>query len=251
MTQTIVVIDDSEIILDFVREALEQAGYRVVTSSNPLLAAVHLRREQPDLVLLDVEMPGLPGPEVVRALRRSDCLEHAKVVLYSSRDADSLAQLALDCGAIGSIPKTVDSTRLASRVGRYLERTATLTRGLLLKKVIVIVQDGAVERKLVNFMEAAGLSVETRGAIGIDRVLREGSPDLLVLDPDAFAGTLENVLERLSRRGLLNDVGVLAIGEASLADTNLRLEQLDEKQVRKAVKAALSARDARRSAAGA
>src|SRR5688500_15479513 len=62
----VMMVDDSDVVLEAGRIVLEENGFDVVTLDNPLLVALAVRREQPDLVLLDVNMPALKGDAVTK-----------------------------------------------------------------------------------------------------------------------------------------------------------------------------------------
>ena len=113
------VVDDSEICCEFVRLALEDHGFTVVTMCSPFGFVKMLREEQPDLVMVDVSMGTLSGPKLVElALQKRAC--PSPIVLYSARPETELAKLARSCGADGYIEKTSDEAKLRRAVDRYL-----------------------------------------------------------------------------------------------------------------------------------
>lgn len=238
----ILVIDDSEIILAATEQSLMEGGFQVVTSTNPLMAASELRTKQPQLLLLDVEMPGLSGPQVVDTLRRCDCLQGTKVVLYSSRPESELVALANACGASGSIPKNVRGPALAQRVAGFLDERPT-TRGLFLgRRAVVVAQSGPLERAVTDQLEAAGVVVEARGAIGLDRTLRQQTFDFAFLDPAAFPAGLADRLDRLHARGMVASTAVIVLGAPTAgADAHLDPSSLAAGSVTTALRAARKA----------
>ena len=70
--KTILVVDDEESIRFLYREELEDEGYRVITASDGEEALRKLRKEAPDLVTLDIRMPGMDGIEVLHLIREMD-----------------------------------------------------------------------------------------------------------------------------------------------------------------------------------
>jgi two-component system response regulator (stage 0 sporulation protein F) len=70
--KTILVVDDEESIRFLYREELEDEGYRVITASDGEEALRKLRKEAPDLVTLDIRMPGMDGIEVLHLIREAD-----------------------------------------------------------------------------------------------------------------------------------------------------------------------------------
>jgi DNA-binding response OmpR family regulator/Tfp pilus assembly protein PilZ len=118
----VLVIDDSETILDFTKETLEGAGYDVVALSSAALFPATLNREKPDVALIDVAMPVVDGQSLVSLARRNQ-LHHCVIALYSGQPEDKLKWMAQACGADGYIHKSADSQVLLANVERLL-RTA-------------------------------------------------------------------------------------------------------------------------------
>jgi len=101
----ILVIDDDEIHLITAKELLENAGYEVITHHNWFGSTNVIKKLQPDLVLLDINMPALPGDELSVILRSNDRTKDVPIVFYSSNDEDSLRQAASEYGVRGYVCK--------------------------------------------------------------------------------------------------------------------------------------------------
>jgi DNA-binding response OmpR family regulator len=71
-TRTILVVDDEESIRFLYREELEEEGYRVITAADGEEALRKVRRDKPDLITLDIRMPGMDGIEVLHRIREMD-----------------------------------------------------------------------------------------------------------------------------------------------------------------------------------
>ncbi len=122
----ILVIDDDRAALEFAQRSLEEAGYQVTTLSSPEGVAVAVARELPDLVLLDVAMPGLSGVDIVRFLRAGRDTRDIPVVLYSVLDRNELDELTQRIGATAWIQKTESAQVLRDCI--YRIRTQKLGR---------------------------------------------------------------------------------------------------------------------------
>ena len=107
----VLVVDDDPIILEVVRERLDEAGYDVYVRADALGTSQWVAREQPDFILLDVMMPALSGGELGQLLKRSTSTNQTAVILHSSMDAASLQAVIERTGAIGAIPKTHDGSK--------------------------------------------------------------------------------------------------------------------------------------------
>lgn len=121
----IVVIDDSEIVLEVTKNALEGAGYDVVTHDRPAGCVALILHEKPDLVLMDVNMPGLGGDTIVSVLGKAAPTSDTVVLLHSSLSAEVLRGKATTAGAHGFIQKSGDLFGLVREVGRWLKRTSS------------------------------------------------------------------------------------------------------------------------------
>ena len=116
----ILVIDDDEVCRAVARDSLEQAGFDVIELENPLGMSGIVNSEKPDVVLMDVEMPGMGGEKAVEIFlkhRLHDC----KILLYSGRDARELEKLARECGASGFVPKSVTNEGLTRAIRAHLD----------------------------------------------------------------------------------------------------------------------------------
>jgi DNA-binding response OmpR family regulator len=111
------VVDDSEMIRELVRETLEESGYEVITFASAFGFSNALAREAPALALVDVEMPGLSGDRLAGIARgRFAC----PIVLFSDRPEAELKRLATSPGVDGYIRKTGDMNALVSAVQRFV-----------------------------------------------------------------------------------------------------------------------------------
>jgi CheY-like chemotaxis protein len=118
----IVVIDDSEIVLEVTKGALEGAGYEVIVHDRPAGCVALILHEKPDLVLMDVNMPGLGGDTIVSVLGKAAPTSDTIVLLHSSLSAAVLRTKAATAGAHGFIQKSGDLFGLVREVNRWLKR---------------------------------------------------------------------------------------------------------------------------------
>ena len=116
----VLIIDDSEVVIGMVQMMLEDAGYEVVALSSGLGASSRILEEQPDLVLMDVNMPAISGDSLVELIRKNPRLSTTKVVLFSDRPAKELGEIAGSCGADGFINKTSDQNELVGSVKSWI-----------------------------------------------------------------------------------------------------------------------------------
>jgi DNA-binding response OmpR family regulator len=115
----IALLDDSDLIRDLVRETLQERGYEVVDSNTPFGFSNLLRREKPDLALLDVTMPTLRGDKLAEI-----AIQHGvgcPIVLFSDRPAAELEAMVKAVKAAGYIRKTSDMDEVVRSVERFLK----------------------------------------------------------------------------------------------------------------------------------
>jgi CheY-like chemotaxis protein len=115
----VVLLDDSPIVRAATRDALEEAGIRVIAIGDPFLLGTTVRHEHPDVVLLDVVMPLVGGPDVARIVRENRQVAQVPFVLYSDAPVQTLQVKAAECGAVGFISKSVSDEELAKQVRRF------------------------------------------------------------------------------------------------------------------------------------
>jgi two-component system, OmpR family, response regulator len=120
--KTVLVVDDSDVVLEVVKKNLERAGYRVITRNKPSGSVAAILRDKPDVVLLDVNMPTLAGDTIANILSRVGQSQETLVLLHSSLPIDHLRSKALAAGAHGYIQKTESPTELVRRIEYWLNR---------------------------------------------------------------------------------------------------------------------------------
>jgi two-component system, OmpR family, response regulator len=117
----ILIVDDDPRLRDLVRLAQERAGYVVVTAADGKAALVHVAREMPDLIILDIGVPEMDGFETCRRIRaRSE----VPVLFLTARDDEIDRILGLELGADDYVTKPFSPRELVARVRAILKRSA-------------------------------------------------------------------------------------------------------------------------------
>jgi CheY-like chemotaxis protein len=83
MAKKVLIVDDEPDAIDFTQEIVEGEGHTVVTASDGSKGLAAMRRENPDLVILDVQMPDMDGFEVFQQMKRDDALKAIPVVMLT------------------------------------------------------------------------------------------------------------------------------------------------------------------------
>ncbi|GAB4273889.1 MAG: hypothetical protein Kow0056_01470 [Coriobacteriia bacterium] len=130
----ILAVDDEPTITRLVQAALERDGHEVLTASNGDEALLRARTEKPDLILLDIMMPGMDGHEVLMRLRDDISTENIPVVFLSAV-GDVAEQLeGLEEGAVDYITKPFSPADLRSAVRDLLDPGLAATHAKLIEK---------------------------------------------------------------------------------------------------------------------
>jgi DNA-binding response OmpR family regulator len=118
----VLIADDDPDILDLVAFKLEQAGHHLVTAGDGITALAEARREPPDVVVLDVSMPGMSGLDICRELRADPATAAIPVILLTARAQEADVEAGFDVGADDYVTKPFSPRELVSRVAVVLGR---------------------------------------------------------------------------------------------------------------------------------
>lgn len=118
--QTVLVVDDEPKIAQLARDYLEHAGFAVLTAADGTSALHAARTRHPDLVVLDLGLPGLDGLDVIRALRAAGS---TPIVVVTARDTELDKLLGLELGADDYVTKPFSPRELVARVRAVLRRS--------------------------------------------------------------------------------------------------------------------------------
>ena len=124
MPNHILIVDDDKLLRRSLSLQLEQAGYRTSTAANAEDALALLQRQRPDLILLDVGLPGMDGLEALRRIHQDGDIP---IIFVTARRREFDEVLGLELGADGYITKPFNPDVLLARVKSVLRRTARLT----------------------------------------------------------------------------------------------------------------------------
>ena len=120
MNETILVVDDEPKITQLAKDYLEDNGFKVLTSGDGNQALVIARQENPDLIVLDLMLPGMDGLDVCRALRRES---DVPIIMLTARAEETDQLIGLELGADDYITKPFSPRALVARVRALLRRS--------------------------------------------------------------------------------------------------------------------------------
>jgi putative two-component system response regulator len=212
--QTVLVVDDVAENCILLVDYLENLGCEVVTANSGAEAMAYVEKKAPDLVLLDVDMPGMSGLEVCRRIKSSPATSMVPVVIVTAYSAVDDRVAALEAGADDFLAKPVEQTELVARA-RSLLRVKTLYDSLMQTEQVVFALARAVEAK-DTFTEAhservamsakrlaiaAGLEPETVAATyfaaRVHDIGKIGVPDSILNKKEALSPEEVEIMRRV------------------------------------------------------
>ena len=162
---TILVVDDESKIVQLARDYLEHSGFKVIGAGDGSTALAAARAEKPDLIVLDLGLPGLNGLDVARVLRRDS---RVPIIMLTARADESDKLVGLELGADDYITKPFSPKELVARVRAVLRRVENADAGaeiiraadvtLDLARMRVTAGDRAVELTATEFQLLAALA---------------------------------------------------------------------------------------------
>jgi DNA-binding response OmpR family regulator len=117
--KTVLVVDDESRIVELARDYLEHAGFAVITATDGPSALTAVRVRKPDLLVLDLGLPGMDGLDVARAIRRDSTLP---IIMLTARDDELDRVLGLEIGADDYVTKPFSPRELVARVRAIMRR---------------------------------------------------------------------------------------------------------------------------------
>ena len=124
MSHRILVVDDDRQIVRLVQSYLQQAGFTVLTAYDGEEALHALRREKPDLVVLDLMLPKRDGLEITRIVRSDDTLAATPILMLTARVEDVDKLIGLELGADDYLTKPFNPPEVVARVKAILRRSS-------------------------------------------------------------------------------------------------------------------------------
>lgn len=123
--ETILIVDDEEDVLELVRYNLAKNGYAVETAATGEEALAKVRTKIPDLMILDLMLPGVDGLNVCKQLKSDHKTQHIPIIMLTAKGEEADIVTGLELGADDYVTKPFSPKVLVARVRRSLQRTVT------------------------------------------------------------------------------------------------------------------------------
>jgi twitching motility two-component system response regulator PilH len=112
----ILIVDDSLTARHFLVDVLTKAGYQVVIAENGDEAILKAKSEMPDLVLMDVIMPGINGYQATRTITKDEATKHIPVLMVTSKDMETDRIWGMRQGATAFLSKPIEPAALLAKI---------------------------------------------------------------------------------------------------------------------------------------
>jgi len=205
MVASILIIDDDAKLNQLLTDFLSDFGFRTLTAVHPDKGLKKLKQESPDLVILDVMLPGMDGFEVCRTIRQTSTVP---IIMLTARGELMDKVVGLELGADDYLPKPFEPRELVARIHSVLRRirnideTKPLTLGDLeidFPRRIVKLDGDPIELTTNEFAALALLAKNPGKVFDRDQILQE----LRGMDWEAFNRSVDITMSRLRQK--LND----------------------------------------------
>lgn len=172
--KTVLIVDDEEHIRRLLRQAIEESGYDVMEAKDGIDALSQIKKQRPDLITLDVMMPGISGFDVAAVLKSDPLTANIPIIVLSIvEDREKGYRLGVD----RYLTKPVDTDLLLRQID------SLLSKGPSKKKVLVIDEDVSVVMALKDVLSAQGYHIieAYNGGEGIEKA-QSARPDIVIVD---------------------------------------------------------------------
>jgi len=172
MTKKILVIEDEEIIGSMLKDSLELMGYSVSVANSGREGLSRAEHVRPDLITLDIMMPGLDGIQVLKVLKENEITKDIPVILVSVASGEFKRE-GLNLGAVAFFKKPLDFKALHNKIKSLTEK----------RKVLIVEDNPEILRLLEMRLENMGYVVSSafNGRSALAKV-KEEVPDIILMD---------------------------------------------------------------------
>lgn len=126
--KTILLADDDTEIRTYVRKLFATGGYKIIEADNGIKALELIRKHVPDLVILDLTMPGMYGDELCQSIKSDEALSHIPVIMLTAEISSETKLRCVESGADDYITKPFEQELLIARAGNLLKTKSNLQR---------------------------------------------------------------------------------------------------------------------------
>lgn len=122
MTKTILIIEDDELNLKLENELLQSRGYKTLTSADGKDTLKLAREHHPDLIIMDIQLPGVSGLDYTKALKADDSLQDIPIIAVTAFVMDGDKERILKAGCNAYIPKPFSTVDFIKTIEKFIGR---------------------------------------------------------------------------------------------------------------------------------
>ena len=119
-TKTILVVEDNELNMKLVRGLIKIGKYRMLEAIDAESGIEQIREQRPDLVLMDIQLPGMDGLSATKIIKEDPSLKDIPIVALTSYAMQGDEEKALEAGCTGYIAKPIDTRKFLETISKYL-----------------------------------------------------------------------------------------------------------------------------------
>ena len=185
MAKKILIVDDDKQIVTLLSSRLKTHRYEIVVAYDAVQAVAKAFSEKPDLILLDIKMPGGDGTRVMENLKNSADTALIPIIVITAFPSKDMQQKAKEMGALDFISKPFEAKDMLSRIQKALgeESPRTEESGKPAKTILVVDDDPHIRELLQSRLKKNGYNViiANDGQEALDKTYQE-HPNLIILD---------------------------------------------------------------------
>jgi len=154
MTKKVLIVEDEHDLIRLIKYNLEKEGFRVSSVTDGSLVMAELRREEPDLLVLDLMLPGMDGLEICRQVRRHDRYAGIPILMLTARSGEADRVVGLELGADDYVTKPFSMRELVARIRALLRRHEAIPQRTSVQRGDLVIDPSA------HAVRVAGKQVE-------------------------------------------------------------------------------------------
>lgn len=203
----ILIVDDDLVFVKILKNRLEVAGYDVLSALDGIKGVQMARKERPDLIIMDILMPGLDGHKACELIKKSSITWNIPVIYVTIKDSIGDEELAMELGAEYYIKKPCEPEVLLRMIESALERAEQLSKRK--EKILVIDRDLAKIDEIKIKLKQAGFKIISsfNAEDGVNKARTE-KPDLILLDDSTSSLDQHSSYDELKSDGELKNIPV-------------------------------------------
>ena len=128
--ETILIIEDNLLNLELVTDLLEAKGYLILKAETAEAGIRLARTSSPQLILMDLSLPGMDGLQATRTLKSDPATKHLKVIALTAHAMKGDQEIALKAGCDGYVSKPIDTRSFAAAIAGFITSRPTAPEGL-------------------------------------------------------------------------------------------------------------------------